>query len=413
MGFLRFFLAATVIAEHSTPFLGFSFTGGHLAVRLFFIISGFYMMLILSTKYTTETPKRYSLFLTNRALRIYPGYLAIFGLSVLFYVAASIYLQKPADRLLLWQDAWERNMRLELFFLAICQFSIVGMDTVCILVYDLTHGLYLPGAGTQWADVTWLPTTAASPTGIVPAWRFLFVPQAWSISIELLFYLVVPWLSSWRTRALVFLGAVCVAASWCISYTVNQQLSQLVNYFFFPLHLPLFVLGMLAYRHGKAYLNWLPAKAKVSLVAATIAALFFSQFLPVTARNLTCITLVFLSLPILFDWTKASPTQKIIGDLSYPLYICHILVKWILLALGGISIKGTPNSTPSGWLMLIVSTLLAGLMLWMIDHPIDKWRQRRLKRGLQKAPASRAAAPTPIITLSPPSDETTPRIDHK
>ena len=44
----------------------------------------------------------------------------------------------------------------------------------------------------------------------------MFVPQSWSISIELLFYLVVPWLISWRTRNLVILAGLSL-----LSYGAN------------------------------------------------------------------------------------------------------------------------------------------------------------------------------------------------
>jgi peptidoglycan/LPS O-acetylase OafA/YrhL len=378
MGFLRFLLAAAVIAEHSTSFFGLSFTGGHLAVRLFFIISGFYMMLILSTKYTTAQPKRYRLFISNRFLRIYPTYFFIFFLSLLFYLAASAYLHRPADRLVLWQDAWKHGHSLWLMFMGLCQFTIIGMDTVCLFVYDLVHGIHLPAADSAPASVGWLPTAGADPAGIVPAWRFLFVPQSWSISIELLFYLIVPWLTSWRTRNLILLGSLSIASLLVAKYLVNPALFGLLGYFFFPFHVVLFVLGMLAYRHSEAYLNWIPHGLKIALISAMFSTLLLAQFIPTMVRTFLCITLVFLSLPILFEWTKSSRLQKWVGDLSYPMYICHILVKWVLLALAGISVKG---ATPAGWLLLICSVAMAAMILWLIDYPVDKWRQRRFKRN--------------------------------
>src|SRR5688572_272316 len=127
MGFLRFILAASVVAEHSTPIFGLSLTGGLLAVKLFFIISGFYMALILDTKYVSQV-NRYWLFITNRFLRIYPCYFVVLGLSLLFYGAASIHLGQPADRLMLWREAFVRGDGLHLVWLVLCQFTIVGMD---------------------------------------------------------------------------------------------------------------------------------------------------------------------------------------------------------------------------------------------------------------------------------------------
>ena len=137
MGLLRLLLAAAVVAEHSTPICGLTFTGGHLAVRLFFIISGFYMALILTTKYTADHPKRFWFFISNRFLRIYPCYYVVLLLSLAFYAAATFYLHHPADRLVLWQTAWRHGQIWGLFFVSLCQFTVIGMDAVCVLSITL------------------------------------------------------------------------------------------------------------------------------------------------------------------------------------------------------------------------------------------------------------------------------------
>src|SRR5208282_2315656 len=125
------------------------------------------------------------------------------------------------------------------------------------------------------------------------------------------------------------------------------------GYFFFPFHLFLFILGMLACRHSADFLARVSQPFKILMVTALAGGLAVSQFIPEVIRNPVCIVLVVLSLPILFDWTKRSRWQKWIGDLSYPVYICHILVKWVLLGLMGVSKKGV--TSPPGWLLLVGS----------------------------------------------------------
>jgi len=384
MGLLRLLLAAAVVAEHSTPIFGLTFTGGHLAVRLFFIISGFYMAMILTTKYTATRPNRYWLFISNRFLRIYPCYYVVLLLSLAFYAAASFYLHHPADRLVLWQTAWRHGQIWGLFFVSLCQFTVVGMDAVCVFVYNIAQGIHLPGADTAAADVAWLPTAGADPSGLVPAWRFMFVPQSWAISIELLFYLVVPWLISWRTRNLVLLGSLSLASYLANCLFVYPALSDLLGYFFFPFHLFLFILGMLAWRYSEVFLAHVPRPLKIALVVATFGALAVSQFLSVAPRNIVCIALMALSLPIFFNWTKDSRLQRWLGDLAYPIYVCHILMKWGLLALMGVS--KTRLTSPPGWLLLLCATAMAALLMWLVDRPVDRWRQRRVKH--MAAPAS-------------------------
>jgi peptidoglycan/LPS O-acetylase OafA/YrhL len=241
----------------------------------------------------------------------------------------------------------------------------------------------LPDPDTAAASVAWLPTAGADPSGIVPAWRFLFVPQTWTISIELLFYLVVPWLISWRTRNLVILAGLSLVSYFANCLFVYPALADLLGYFFFPFHLFLFILGMLACRHSADFLARVSRPFKIAMVAAMFGGLAFSQFVPVAPRNFICVALVVLSLPILFDWTEKSRFQKWVGDLSYPVYICHILVKWGLLALMGVS-KSRVTSPP-GWLLLLGAIALAALLLWLVDYPIDRWRQRRVK-SLQRQP---------------------------
>ena len=51
MGLLRFLLAMCVIAGHSIAIFGLPTLDARLAVKTFFMISGFYMTLILTSKY--------------------------------------------------------------------------------------------------------------------------------------------------------------------------------------------------------------------------------------------------------------------------------------------------------------------------------------------------------------------------
>lgn len=72
MGTLRFLLAISVYLVHSHDLWGgIRFVKAGIAVEAFFIISGFYMALILSEKYLGNTG--YRLFYINRFLRLFPA----------------------------------------------------------------------------------------------------------------------------------------------------------------------------------------------------------------------------------------------------------------------------------------------------------------------------------------------------
>ena len=109
MGILRFLLAACVVAGHSTPIMGLPLLEAGMAVKAFFMISGFYMTLILSGKYRVRNAEGYWLFISNRFLRIYPSYLVVLGVSLVFYAAASVKLHAPVDRLQMWVEGWRQG----------------------------------------------------------------------------------------------------------------------------------------------------------------------------------------------------------------------------------------------------------------------------------------------------------------
>ena len=91
MGSIRFLLAFSVLILHSSPIAGIRLLPGETAVRTFYIISGFYMTLIFSTKYASATRPYYS-FITNRWLRLYPPYLVVVLLIGVLSVAYGIWL---------------------------------------------------------------------------------------------------------------------------------------------------------------------------------------------------------------------------------------------------------------------------------------------------------------------------------
>ena len=57
MGILRTILALAVVVYHSYKLFGLRMCGGQVAVESFYMISGFYMALILNEKYKTKDKK--------------------------------------------------------------------------------------------------------------------------------------------------------------------------------------------------------------------------------------------------------------------------------------------------------------------------------------------------------------------
>jgi len=81
VGSIRLLLALAVVFSHATA-CGISMVPGHVAVQAFFIVSGFYMSLILNEKYKNCSVL---VFYSNRFLRLFPTYVVVMGFA--FFVS--------------------------------------------------------------------------------------------------------------------------------------------------------------------------------------------------------------------------------------------------------------------------------------------------------------------------------------
>ncbi len=85
-----------------------------------------------------------------------------------------------------------------------------------------------------------------------------------------------------------------------------------------------------------------------------------------------------LVIPFLFLRTKASAWDAWFGELSYPMYLSHILVIQVLQWLG----TGT-----SSWFWLqvaVVTIVFSAVVHELVTKPLERLRQRRI---LQAGPA--------------------------
>ena len=161
MGTFRFLLALSVIASHVGPIPNFYPPGGHTSVQAFFVLSGFYMALVLTYKYTG--PNQISLFLTNRFLRIYPPYLFILFISALYIY----FIRYPLPLSYDIQPTYFRDC-------SIGQELNFGQDITLFF-----------GSNNEGA--------IALQNGSLPSlYGCYLLPQGWSLGMELIFYLLAP-----------------------------------------------------------------------------------------------------------------------------------------------------------------------------------------------------------------------------
>jgi len=91
-----------------------------------------------------------------------------------------------------------------------------------------------------------------------------------------------------------------------------------------------------------------------------------------------------LALPFIFNASKNWKWDRWIGELSYPVYISHISVLMVCRTL-----PAKLEPTTLAWIYLPVLLLVSAGLVLAIDTPVERWRQRRVRRSaLREMPVS-------------------------
>ena len=330
LGLCRFLLALAVFAEHIPSPKGLlHLTGAKTAVEGFFVISGYFMALIQGqNKYKTRAA-----FWKSRILRIYPIYWAVLALSLL----AS----------LLIPEIGMPHLKSALEF-SIFNFLLIGLDAIIILA--------LIGGPTSNSNIV--------------------VPQSWTLSLELYFYMIVPVLNKLKTRWLAMLCLIILTFKFGLYLTTG--LRDPWSYRFFPLEIGFFLWGMLMYR-----LQWkLPKYSEIIFLAVWLFGSIYRLNSPILAHNWQ--SMIF---PLLLGVTLNSYARwdrfnfvKILGKLSYPFYLIHLLIGSVtIIALRRLNLS--LGIWPTYLLILSLVVSLSYLLVKFVEDPIDQIRKRFVSSG--------------------------------
>ena len=381
MGMLRLFLALSVIVHH-IPQTPFHWLHASVAVICFFMVSGFYMTLVINDKYRKVEGPWVTQFYLSRLFRIFPVYVAMIAFMVLWYIATrtpNVFTDNMG--LGFWQQ-------LSLVFMNL---FIVGQDWHQLTTYSLAN----QDANAYTAFIT----EHFGKTYFVNS--MMLIGQAWTLSIELAFYLIAPFVVHSRRRIVVLLIASLLvrAAFWPLTQTYTPLAW---GYFFFPSVLCFFLMGSLAYylyreviKHELAKKAALPVNLLVLCgVLYVVAASGYPTIVTVSSYDTLALWLFYCAfavcLPFVFVLWKSSRIDRWLGDFSYPVYIVHGVIIGALLEKVGLA-RGAYFTQFS---IIVVSLLAAWLLCFAIDSPVDKWRQRRIIA--QASPAATLRASTPL-----------------
>lgn len=354
MGIVRFLLALAVVIGHSGPIFGLSFIDGWKAVEIFFMISGFYMALILNEKYIGSGS--YFKFISNRLLRIYPLYWIVLTGTLLASIISGLFAQ---DWLFLASFVTHGKALITTIELAVLNLILIGQDIVLF---------------TKFTPEGMLNLTRYYYAGIPPLpHNYLLVPQAWSLSLELMFYILAPIIVRKKTQTIIAMVILSLLLRVYFSSIGLNEDSW--SYRFFPLEIAFFLLGAVSYKIYSIYKlsPWNSLIQKIILIATISAIIFYHRF-PGSEIIKQWIMYAFcvFSLPIIFHMTKNISWDRIIGELSYPIYLSHYLIVVIAVQLLNIN---------NEWLGLIVvaTTILISYLLYIfVVLPINNIRQRRI-----------------------------------
>lgn len=326
MGVLRLTLALAVLLSHAPPGIMPRFFHPALAVHIFYVISGFYMQLVLP-KYL-EKKGGIKSFYTNRFLRIFPIYWAVLVCTIIL-LRYTVPIDFSVD------------------------FILYVMSNVFILGSDLRMGNF----GFTFPQ---------------------FVPQVWTLVPELLFYTCAPFLLKKRNYVLFIIIGFSIILR-VILYNIGFK-GGFWHYVCFPIEIGTFLLGSLSCR----LYNFLKRSPKNDNLFNYLAMLIFiftffhfeNTFFPgaytqdggVPPNYWAKILLAALSLPILFHFSKDLKIDRYLGDFSYPLYISHFFIIGLINKLD-FSKRGLELQ------VILLTFLFSYLLKEYIDKPIHNIRE--------------------------------------
>jgi len=373
MGITRLYLALCVVAAHSTPLLPWATHGGTEAVEIFFMISGFYMALI-AAKYESNRE-----FYASRFLRIYVPYYAVcigvLSVSAVAGLLTGKWLQLNS------YCTWNTGQN------GVLGLAIATFGNLFIFASDWT--LFLsdePGQGLQFTtNFHELPN---------PLSKYLLIPPAWSVGVELVFYLAVPFLNRLRTRWLL----ACLGVSLLVRIIAYESYGLNFDpwtYRFMPFEMALFLLGMLSCRwyqflsSSKPFSSWVDGLSRLKLWQFISGALFIFWLAYVTIGMLEWLRVAseiaplvsylvwFGLLPILFGSTSKNVVDRFLGDLSYPIYLTHYFIVGLI---GAVSTRVEFANGLRGPIVAALSIGVSLLMMFFIVEPLEKRRRAWAKQ---------------------------------
>jgi peptidoglycan/LPS O-acetylase OafA/YrhL len=389
MGILRLYLALCVVAAHgSGQVLPWAMHDSNEAVQTFYIISGFYMAMVLSTRYSSPRD-----FYLSRFLRIFPTYWIVLALTFVLSIGSGLIFNRWLMLRIYASHPFAHNGVLGVALATLFNFTLIGQDWIMFLKHDAGQSLHFTSE--FWNDPR-------------PLYWYLLIPQAWTIGLELTFYAIAPFLNRLSNKWLVGVALSAFVAR-LISYQYLGMDHDPWDYRFFLLEIGLFLFGMLAYRlyaqmsSHPAFQRWQGA-SPLWYVAGAAALLMLMNLHLHAVQLLGLVTgphiagliaspVFIVGIPILFLAFGNNRFDRLVGELSYPVYLIHMLVLVVMAN----ALAFRPGAALAR-ITALVSIAFATVLYAVFIAPLDRKRHDlSIKDG-----QIRSAEEPPESNLAPP-----------
>jgi peptidoglycan/LPS O-acetylase OafA/YrhL len=346
---LRGFAAVAVMVHHHGQYydelypgrapLPVNFFAGHFGVELFFIISGFVILMTIERKATVWS------FAVARAARLMPCFLAALALATVILVIA----------------------------------PMPPLDT--------------PTVGRFLANVTMAPLLLGQ--------RVIDLPY-WTLSYEMVFYLsMAVLLALGRLRQVEWIAIAWIAAGLAFTTLVDVEHHHRTAILLLAYYSNFFVIGMCLYlvQAGRARpVTWVAlVLAILTSVRGGGEQAFYASSGLYLSLTVAFTLLVWLGTTAVGRWV-AAPPLVFLGRISYPLYLVHVVLGFQVIRFGVQHGWSTAEGVVAA---AAVSLVAATLLHYVVELPGQRWsaKARRPPTILSPDAVASAGSPQPVNRL--------------
>ncbi|MBU3623210.1 acyltransferase [Polynucleobacter sp. AP-Latsch-80-C2] len=355
MGLIRFLLAYSVVVGHFTFFPTYKLVGTDTAVEAFFILSGFYIAMIWDTQYNSVKD-----FWINRFLRLYPAYFVIAAINLV------VNLIEPGEL-----------KNIFTFPPLLSAYLIFTNATMILQDWAMFLGL-------QDGHLHFVSNFNNSNP---PIWRYLLIPQAWTLGVEISLYILAPllFIKKFKYVFVVFIASMLIR----IYLLMHGKYDDPWGYRFFPSELALFMMGAVAYCfYSKIKFDSNPDLFNLLGKWLTTLIIGFIFFFPnIVAGYEFKKGLFYLLLasatPFIFYYSKSNKWDRFIGELSYPMYLVWALridVVGPIVKFFNLTSESAIGVVSYGYIIL-----MSILIHLYVERPFEKIRARFRSKNKQVA----------------------------